>query len=675
MRKTKLQRKLSVTLVWITGLLLIASCAGNYGNANQTINQTSSAGAPEGAIIQLRVLGTSDIHSNIMNYDYYQDKTDNAIGLVKTATLIRQARAEARNTILVDNGDMIQGNPLSEFLAKKYIFTDHTLHPVQEILKLLDYDVTTLGNHEFSFGLDYLNNYRSHSAIPQVCANVYVDDGDDDPTNDRHFTQPFLIMTKTVADTAGNEQNLKVGFIGFVPPQIMRWDKEKLIGKIKTADIMETAKKMIPQMKAEGADLVIVLAHSAINAQSLIGMDEDVTYYLAQLPDVDAIVTGHDHLVFPGEDYAGLEGVDIAAGTIFGVPVVMPGFWGNHLGVIDLTLRFQNNHWDVVQSHSQARPVFKRDNKQIISLVESDPEVAAVIQPVHDQILKWMQEPIGTTITPIFSFFSLVQDDPSIQIVNNAQTWFIKKQLADSEYGNLPVLSAAAPFRAGRQGGNDFTYIPAGTLTLRSTTDLYVYPNTVYAVLLTGAEVVDWLERSAGIFYQLNPDIIQPQELINMEFRQYNFDVIDGLTYQIDVTQPSRYDIEGKLINPGAQRIVNVKYNNQPLDKNQKFIVVTNNYRATGGGNFPNLAEEKIILKSSDETRQVLTSYVSELGTVDPSVDMNWSFKPVNDKVRVIFPTSNTDLARELSSQFPKLAVTDNQTKEGFTMYQIDLAP
>ena len=619
--------------------------------------------------IELRLLETTDIHVHIMNYNYFSDSEDDAVGLAKTATLIKQAREEATNSLLIDNGDLIQGNPMGDYMARVQGLDDGGVHPVYKAMNTLDYEVGNIGNHEFNYGLDFLNAAIAGADFPYISANV-----DDASTGEPYFT-PYIINDYTFTDTDGNEQALKVGYIGFVPPQIMQWDKANLEGLVTANDIVATADTYVPQMKEEGADLVIAVPHSGLDVSPAEGGDENATYYLSEVPDIDAILFGHAHRVFPGADFEEMEGVDNTAGTINGVAAVMPGFWANNLGIIDLTLQQVDGAWQVVDSQSEARPISERGDDGTVSLVETDQAIVDAVQAEHEATLEWIRQPFGETEAPINSFFALVQDDPSIQIVTDAQKWYVETLIQGTEYDGMPVLSAGAPFKAGRGGPEDFTDVPAGTIAFKNVADLYIYPNTLKAMELTGAEVREWLEMSAGQFNQIDPEATDAQPLINTDFPTYNFDVIDGVTYEIDVTQPARYDPSGELVDEDAHRIVNLSYDGQPVEDDQTFIVATNNYRASGGGNFPGITSDKIVIDAPDENRQVLANFVADRGVINPSADMNWSFAPINDTVDVTFRTTTADTAEEFASAFDAISPTGETDEDGFAVYTIDMAP
>lgn len=628
------------------------------------------ASAETSTTLKLRLLETTDIHTNIVNFDYYQDKATDEFGLAKTATLIQKAREEAKNSMLFDNGDLIQGTPLGDYVAKIEPLKDGDIHPVYKAMNLLNYDAGNIGNHEFNFGLDHLQKSLKGSKFPYVNANVYIDDKDNNPDNDKNYFTPYQILERTFKDEAGNDVKLKVGVIGFVPPQIMTWDKSNLTGKVIAKDIVSTAKKYVPEMKAKGADLIVAIPHSGLGSADEPINTESASYQLTQVEGIDAVLFGHAHGVFPSKDFANVEGADIEKGLINGKPAVMPGFWGNHLGVVDLTLKQVDGKWTVADSTAKAVPIYDSANKK--ALVDADQKIVDAVKEDHEKTTKWVRSAVGTTTAPIHSFFALVQDDPSVQIVTNAQKWYVEKNIKGTEYDGIPVLSAGAPFKAGgRSGASYYTNIPAGTIAIKNVSDLYIYPNTLKAVLINGASVKEWLERSAGQFNQIDPKKTEEQALINDKFRTYNFDIIDGVTYEIDVTQPSKYDVDGKLINEKASRIKNLQYNGKPVNPEDKFIVVTNNYRASGGGNFPGLDGSNIVIDSPDENRQVIIDYILANKEINPTADNNWTFTPVDGNVNVTF-ISSPDAKPYAEKMSNMKYITTNA--DGFAKYSIDLS-
>ncbi|WP_199459455.1 2',3'-cyclic-nucleotide 2'-phosphodiesterase [Vibrio owensii] len=632
------------------------------------------AGPAMADTIKLRIIETTDIHTNVMDYDYYKDQPSQQIGLSRAATLVKQAREEAVNSVLVDNGDLIQGSPMGDYMAAKGINAGE-IHPVYKAMNQLDYDVGNIGNHEFNYGLEFLKNSIDGANFPYVSANVF------DKKTGEHYFKPYLIKTHTFKDTDGQSHEIKVGYIGFVPPQIMVWDKKNLEGKVFAEDITETAKKLVPQMKKEGADVIVAIPHSGISTDPYKLGAENSVYYLTEVEGIDAIAFGHSHAVFPGKDFAKLQGVDNAKGTINGVTAVMPGRWGSHVGVMDLMLKEKDGKWQVVEGQSEARPIFDKANKK--SLAEADKGIVDALVDDHKGTREFVNQPIGKANDVMYSFLALVQDDPTIQIVNLAQKDYVERFIqGDPDLADIPVLSAAAPFKVGgrKDDPNGFTEVESGQLTFRNAADLYLYPNTLVAMKVKGKEVHEWLECSAGQFNHIDVNSTKPQSLINWDsFRTYNFDVIDGVNYQIDVTQPPKYDADCKVINPDSQRIVNLTYNGKPVDPKQDFIIATNNYRAYSA-TFPGTGPDFIAFDAPDENRSVVAAYISriskEQGEVTPSADNNWSFAPIksDNKLDVRFETSPSDKAAQFikeKGQYPMKRVATDEV--GFAIYQIDL--
>ena len=586
------------------------------------------------AEVKLRILETTDVHMNLLSYDYYQDKATDQYGLARAITLIKAARAEATNSMLFDNGDLLQGNPLGDVVAKVNPLKEGQVHPAYKVMNQLGYDAGNLGNHEFNYGLPFLRRSIAGANFPYVNANVYVDDKDKDSASAKHAFTPYVLLDRMVKDAQGKSYPIKVGVIGFVPPQIMQWDKANLEGRVVTRDIAEVAKKYVPEMRAKGAQLVIAIPHSGFEKGEVGAMAENAVSRLADVPGIDAILFGHSHAEFPSKAFATFPKADVERGTINGVASVMPGRWGDHLGVVDFTLNNGSGAWKVVDSKSTIRPIFDRVAKK--SIAEADSLVEKTVSEEHAQTLAYVRGKVAFSSAPIYSFFAQVSDDPSVQIVSNAQIAYVKRAMQGTDYEKYPVLSAAAPFKSGgRQGWSYYTDIPAGPLAIKNVTDLYIYPNTLKAMLLTGAEVKEWLEMSAGQFNQIDPKGAPQQNLINDAFPSFNFDTIDGVTYELDVTQPAKYAVNGSVAAAGANRVKNLKFQGAAIQPDAKFIVATNNYRAFGGGNFPGLTAAKVIFDAPEENRQVLIEYLTLVDAltpgkqVNPTADGNWRIQPV----------------------------------------------
>lgn len=622
--------------------------------------------AAQAAEIRLRILETTDVHMHLLNHDYYQDKVTDEYGLAKTISLIKAARAQASNSLLFDNGDLLQGNPLGDYVARVKPLQAGQVHPAYKVLNQIGVDAANIGNHEFNYGLPFLRQALAGANFPYVSANVVVAQPGVPAEKSPHAFTPYVILDRSFVDTQGVRHALKVGVIGFVPPQIMLWDRDHLQGKVDVLDIQETARRLVPRMRAEGAQLVVAIPHSGFERGETPRFAENSVARLSEIPGIDAILFGHSHGEFPGKFFANYPNVDIVRGTIHGVPAVMPGRWGDHLGVIDLVLDNSSGIWKVKDSRAEIRPI--RDPATRKALVTADPLVAQAIASEHEGTLTYVRSQVAQTRAPIISYFAQVADDPSVQVVSAAQIAYARRAFQGTEFEKLPLLSAAAPFKAGgRQGWTYYTDIPTGPIAVRHVADLYVYPNTVKAVRISGSQVREWLEMSAGQFHRINPAGPEAQNLINDGFPTYNFDTLDGVTYVIDVTQPARYDRAGKLVAPDSHRILDLRYQGQPIDDKASFIVVTNNYRASGGGNFPGLDGKNIVMDAPEENREALVQYLRTAGTFDPSADGNWHIKPVPG-VKLRFVSGAGGIAH--LSRYPGIRlVKDNG--DGSALYEL----
>lgn len=613
----------------------------------------------EGQEVDVRILATTDLHTNLVNYDYYQDKPAENVGLAKTAVLIEEAKKENSNTLLVDNGDTIQGTPLGTYKAIVNPVKEGEQHPMYAALQKLGFEAGTLGNHEFNYGLDYLKRVIDTAGMPIVNANVV------DPKTGAYVYDPYKIINKTFVDKNGRKTTVKIGVTGIVPPQILSWDKANLEGKIQVNDSVEAIQKIIPEMRKAGADITLVLSHSGIGDDKYEKGEENEGYQIANLPGVDAVVTGHSHAEFPSgngtgfyEKYAGVDGVN---GKINGTPVTMAGKYGDHLGIIDLNLVYKNGKWTVANSKGSIRKIHTKSK-------DADERIKEIAKTAHEGTIQYVRQQVGTTTAPITSYFALVKDDPSVQIVNNAQIWYAKKELAGTPEGNLPILSAAAPFKAGTRGdATAYTDIPAGPIAIKNVADLYLYDNVTAILKVTGAQLKEWLEMSAGQFNTIDPTKKEAQQLINPSYRTYNFDVIDGVTYEYDVTQPNKYDREGKLIHPDASRVRNLKYQGKDVAPDQEFIVVTNNYRANG--KFPGVRDASLNRLLGLENRQVIINYILDVKNINPSADKNWHFTNSIKGLDVRFLTA--DKAKDLVGTDGDIQYLASSDQEGFGEYRL----
>lgn len=561
--------------------------------------------------LRLRLLATTDLHMHLLAHDYYQGRPTAQHGFALTLPLIEQARREAPNHLLFDNGDLLQGSPLGDQVHAQGVGQGH---PAYRLLKAVGYDAASLGNHEFNYGLPFLQAATQAAGFPVLSANVVWPDGRGP------VFQSSALLNRLFVDERGQRHRLRIGVVGLTPPQIMAWDHQHLAGRVEALDMVSVASEEVAKLKRAGADLVVLLAHTGIDVSGRNGL-EHAAQALARIPGVDALVLGHAHAELPGPHYAGVDGVDAQRGLIHGRPAVMPGRWGDHLGLIDLRLeRRTRGPWRVAQAQVSLR--------QVSGVPRALPDVG--VAEAHQATVLRMREELAQTTLPLHTYFAQVQDSLAVKLVARAQAWHAQSLLAGTAWATWPLVSASAPFRAGgRQGPNAYTHVPPGPLTRQHVADLYPYPNSLKVLKVTGAELHEWLERSAGQFVQIDPSGPDTQSVLANDHPSYNFDVLDGLDYEIDLTQPRRYDPQGVLVAPSARRVHNLRWQGQPVNDAQGFLLVTNSYRATGGGQFPGTGPDRIVLNTEDDLRDVVARYLQQLGTVRLPEESNWRLRPV----------------------------------------------
>jgi 2',3'-cyclic-nucleotide 2'-phosphodiesterase/3'-nucleotidase len=584
--------------------------------------------------VHLRLLVTTDLHAHIFPYNYYTDQRFEGVGLARTATLIRAARAEVPNCLVLDNGDFLQGTPLGDYVAETMPLTQGRCHPVISAMNAAGIEVATLGNHEFNYGLAFLQNALKGAAFPVVSANILqAGSAPDAPATP--LLAPFVCLDRDVTDASGRSRRLRIGVIGFAPPQTPDWDRAVLGDRIQSQDIREAARLHLPRLRAAGADVIVALCHSGFGAPDPAPMAENAALGLARDGGIDALCAGHAHLVFPSADFEGCAGLDTRRGTAAGVPAVMPGANGSQLGVMDLWLEPDAERWHVAASRSHIREIAPTPGDIPPPLRYEkpgcDPGVKADALDAHKETLRHVRRPIGRLADPVASYFAMVAPCACATLVARAQLEYVARHLSDTALRALPLVSAAAGFKTGGRGGpTNYTDVPAGDLWLRHATDLYPFPNRVCALRVSGADLLDWLERAAGMFAQVTRGV-PDQTLLDPRFPPYNFDLIFGLRYDIDLSVPARFAPDGALTSGAHRRIRNVRHAGQPVLPDQAFLLATNDYRAGGGGQFPGAARHNIVLESRELSRQVLIDYLGEERShrPEPSGAQTWSFTPL----------------------------------------------
>ncbi|AMP05093.1 bifunctional 2',3'-cyclic-nucleotide 2'-phosphodiesterase/3'-nucleotidase [Collimonas pratensis] len=682
----------------------VAACGGS----SSPLTTPTAQQTPEGSVLKMAILETTDIHSNVLGYNYYALTPDATLGLDRTSTLIQGARAENPNNVLFDDGDVIQGTLLGDYQAQATPVGCSGTLAVHKAMNALKYDGGGIGNHEFNYGLGFLSQITNADfgvtgiakpagtcgapTFPLVLSNV------NSVASQKPIFNPYAVIPKQFAATTPDGKSiqvpLKVGILGFVPPQIMDWDQKNLAGKVYVNGVQESANQYVPQLRSAGADVVVALSHGGLDASPYSPKMENGSLYLSTT-GIDALLVGHSHLIFPAPKEAKAPALDpsLAAlpanivdsknGFVNNVPTVMAQSWGRRLGIIQLTLKYSGGKWVIQKPLTtvEARGFKYTDG---VTSVAADPAIAALVDSEHKATIAYAQQPLGTTTDfEMSSYFSLAGDVGAIQIVNQAQIDYVKNFIANStdatlsSYKNIPVISCSAPFKAGRNGPSDFTDVAPNafkaspfSLQVRNPGDLYLYSNNnLQAVKIKGSDLKNWLETSASQFGKIDPNATAEQDLVPSYSTIYNYDVFyaegNAMQYQIDVTQPV------------GSRIVNLTYQGKPVAASDDFIVATNDYRAGGGGNFPGIDGSKTIIKSPDASQAVVSSYLQKLGKVTQANNgsgQSWSFVKVATKGPVILRSTPGKLAVAQALGLNRVTTEGALDPSGFSKYAIDLS-
>ncbi|MFE5038420.1 bifunctional metallophosphatase/5'-nucleotidase [Streptomyces sp. NPDC056683] len=537
----------------------------------------------------LTVMGTTDLHGHVFNWDYYKDaeysdKAGNAMGLARISTLVEQVREAKgrRNTLLLDAGDTIQGTPLTYYYAKVDPITAEggPVHPMAQAMNAIGYDAAALGNHEFNYGIETLRRFEDQLDFPLLGANAV------DAKTLRPAFPPYLIKKFHVPGAPP----VKVAVLGLTNPGIAIWDKAYVQGRLAFPGLEEQAAKWVPKLKAMGADVVLVSAHSGSSGTSSYGdqvpyVENAAANVARQVPGIDAILVGHAHVEIPE-----LKVVNEATGRT--VVLSEPLCYAERLSLFDIELVFTGGGWEV---ESVAASLLNS------STVADDPRITRLLKDEHAKVVAYVNQVVGTATETLTTVEARYRDAPVIDLITKVQEDVVKAALAGTEYASLPVLAQASPFSRTSE-------IPAGDVTVRDLSSLYVYDNTLVAKLMTGAQIRAYLEYSAEYFVRTAADVtVDTDKLTNANGRpDYNYDYVSGLRYEIDIAQAA------------GSRIRNLTYEGAALDDTRQFVLAVNNYRANGGGAFPYVASARELWSESTEIRTRIAEWVTAKGVLDP---------------------------------------------------------
>ncbi len=525
--------------------------------------------------VELKIAATTDVHGRLRGWDYYANADDPARGLSRAATIVDSLRrASPGRVVLVDAGDLLQGNPMT-FVAGR--IDSLAPHPVIAAMNAMRYDAAALGNHEFNYGLGLLDRAAKQARFPFLAANAERLDGG----------REYGAMT--MVTRAG----VKVAIIGVTTPGAMAWDRDHLRGRLRVTDIVAALPTQVAGARREGADVVVVVAHSGLAGEAsydtvATGLaSENVMARVArEVPGIDLIVFGHSHR-------------EVADTSINGVLLVQPRNWATSVAVATITLEKAAEKWMVRSRRGVVVPV--RGQAEA-------PAVTRVVARAHAAALRYSNEVIGRTEVAWRTDSARVRDMPLIDLIQSVQ---MKVTGAD--------LSIASAFSLDAE-------LRPGPITVAQIAQLYPYENSLRAVRLSGAQVRAFLEHSARYFIVEADGRGGLRTRADQRIPGYNYDIIAGAEYAIDLSRPM-----------GA-RITGLSIRGRPIADRDSFTVAVNNYRAGGAGGYAMLPGAPVVFESPTEIRELLIAEVRRVGRLAPTDVFveNWRLIPPRRSLRVI---------------------------------------
>lgn len=516
--------------------------------------------------VQITILGTTDLHGNINPIDYYTNKPDNR-GIAKVATLIKRIRKEQQNVVLIDSGDTIQGSPLESFHGRK---NNAPPDPMMLVMNSLNYDSMTVGNHEYNFGLKVLEKARGEAKFPWLSANTY------DTTKQETHYKPYIIK-----EIAG----VKIGILGLTTPGIPNWDNPPNYAGLEFHEPLVGARKWVPILRdQEKADVVVIAMHMGLEEDLSTGVmspgqvlhENEAILIAKEVPGVDVIFMGHTHR-------------DVPSLYINGVLLTQANHWGRHLARADLYLQKAGTGW---RMYAKSARTMTSDDR-----VEPDPEVVKIAEPYDRETQAWLSREIGESTEELTARDARFRDTAILDLIQKVQL----------DAGKADVSMVASFNPAAR--------IAKGPVSVRDIAGLYVYENTLVVLEVTGQQLKDALEHSAKYFKEYVPG--KPaSDLVDEKIPAYNFDIAEGVTYDLDISKPI------------GQRIQNLRFHGQPFSMTRKLRLATNNYRVNGGGGYDMYKNAPVVYRSSEEIRELIIDWVEKNKTVPTKPNNNWRIIP-----------------------------------------------
>lgn len=533
-------------------------------------------GFPRTAVSQkgltdLVIAATTDVHGRLRGWDYYTGAPDPTHSLASAATIVDSLRAaNPGRVVLLDAGDLLQGNPMTYVAA---FVAPTPVHPVIAAMNVMRYDAATLGNHEFNYGVPRLSKAISQAGFPFVAANVHYADG-------KPFVAPMTMVTRA---------GVKVAIIGGTTPGSMVWDRDNLRqAGLTVSDIVPAVRKSVADARRQKADLVVVVLHSGLaerasydSTATALPSENVAARIPKEIPGVDVVVFGHSHR-------------EVIDTTIAGALVIQPRNWAGSVGVATISMQRVKGRWQVNS---------KRGERVLVAGHVESPAVLAAFTGTHENTKRWVQTAVGTSKVAWRSDSARVTDVPIMDLVAE-----VMRKEAKTDLAAVSAFSLDAT-------------LPAGEITRAMIARLYPYDNTLRAIKLTGLELREFLEHSSLYYRTVGEDGKVPANgIIDRSVAGYNFDMVTGVDYVLDIRQP-----------PG-KRVTKLLFRGQSVQPTDTFTMAVNNYRQSGGGGYSMLANAPVIYERDTDIRQLIIDEIERSRDVDPSryFTANWTIEPVS---------------------------------------------
>ncbi len=646
--------KKHISLFLITAIIItmVMPDYGNFFSKNAKAEEVDSSSesnvedTQERAVVSskmnMRFIFTTDIHGQVVNYDYQTGKKLNR-GLNQAYTLIQDARDEVGNSnyLTFDIGDSVMD------FNTDYIYSQDTesLQPVYNAMTKIGYDALTLGNHDFDFGYDYIVNQMELSGLMKLCVLSNVKSSINGASV---FGSENKIIEKKIYDKTGKEFTVKVGLVGETSPSLStRTESYKKI--LTTEDIVANTTKEAALLKSKGADIVVVLAHSGFGTENPANKAADTAYALTKIPDVDVVLAGHEHIDFPAASksdiHYSLPGVDAETGLVNGKRLVMLRDSCRGIGVVDLGLSIDENNKVTLEGSDY-------EIRKVTEDVAENEEITATMSSWDKKLKEYCQKKIGNIKEGENwnNYFSLLEGNKIMQTVHNAQLEYASNYIAQNavEYKDCPIVSMTRYTKYGSESGSDYSNL-SGTIVEGNADSFANYHRYVYIYKMTGAQLKECLEWSASIYQTVNTsssktwsnlvlnDYINKyggNSLVQEEYiAEWNrFFQFDGVEYTIDPSVEPRYDYDGKRIND-TRRITEVTRNGVPVTDDQIFVLVTDKITPILRTEANEGITDTIISKSHVILQDIVQRYLAEkalIGDIDVTVNRNWKLKLPN---------------------------------------------